>query len=98
MQHAQTSRLTRNAADVLIGLTMIGGRRHAAGKLIDLVRLEPQDCVLDIGCGPGVAVRLAAAHGATAIGVDPSAGMLWLARRLSRGTKARLAFRHATAA
>jgi ubiquinone/menaquinone biosynthesis C-methylase UbiE len=39
--------------------------------------------VLDIGCGPGAAARLAARRGAAVIGVDPSAVMLRFARWIS---------------
>ncbi|CAI4215865.1 unnamed protein product [Parascedosporium putredinis] len=38
------------------------------------------DLVLDVGCGPGQAVGTAAAHFTRAIGIDPSEGMLTMAR------------------
>jgi SAM-dependent methyltransferase len=41
--------------------------------------------VLDVGCGSGRWSRWAQSHGATAIGIDPTAAMLDTARRLSPG-------------
>ncbi|KAH7176827.1 S-adenosyl-L-methionine-dependent methyltransferase [Dactylonectria macrodidyma] len=38
------------------------------------------DTVVDVGCGPGLAARALAPHFATAIGLDPSEGMLATAR------------------
>lgn len=45
------------------------------------------DLVLDVGCGPGQAVGTAAAHFTRAIGIDPSEGMLTMARSIG-GTSA----------
>ncbi|MGP0109116.1 MAG: class I SAM-dependent methyltransferase [Acidimicrobiales bacterium] len=42
------------------------------------------DKVVDVGCGPGVAVRYAAQMGAMATGVDPAPVMLRVARLLTR--------------
>ncbi|KAF2113509.1 S-adenosyl-L-methionine-dependent methyltransferase [Lophiotrema nucula] len=44
--------------------------------------------ILDIGCGPGTAVRTLAAHFDHAIGLDPSDGMIETARSLGGVTKA----------
>jgi len=44
------------------------------------------DTVVDIGCGPGAAVRYAARRGATAIGVDPAPVMVRVAKLLTRRT------------
>jgi ubiquinone/menaquinone biosynthesis C-methylase UbiE len=52
--------------------------------------------VLDVGCGPGAAVRRAADAGADAIGVDPSPAMVDIAtRRSRRHPTARFAVGHA---
>ncbi len=40
------------------------------------------DTILDVGCGPGTAVRGLAPHFAHAIGIDPSEGMITTARSL----------------
>ncbi|KAH7127839.1 S-adenosyl-L-methionine-dependent methyltransferase [Dactylonectria estremocensis] len=44
------------------------------------------DTVVDVGCGPGLAARALAPHFATAIGLDPSEGMLATARTLGGTT------------
>ena len=48
-----------------------------------LPHLAPGRRVVDVGCGPGGAVRVAARRGATATGVDPARVMLKLAHRLT---------------
>ena len=69
---------------MLLGLGMIAGRGKDARLACDLTQLEREDCVVDIGCGPGVAARAAASKGARVTGVDPADSMLRLAR-LFRG-------------
>jgi SAM-dependent methyltransferase len=49
-------------------------------EVIRRVGLEPGRHVLDIGCGTGVFLRLAADRGAEPFGIDASAGLLELAR------------------
>jgi len=69
---------------LVAALTMTVGRdgdAELAARLTDLAR---SDTVVDIGCGPGNAARMAAARGAIVIGVDPAAVMLRVARKLSR--------------
>ena len=70
---------------LLAALSMIG-REGDAQLVEELTRLRPEDTVLDIGCGPGTAVRRAARLGATATGVDPAPVMLRVARLLTRAT------------
>jgi ubiquinone/menaquinone biosynthesis C-methylase UbiE len=62
--------------------SMTIGREADAALAIDLARLDPTDRVVDIGCGPGAAVRRAARAGARATGIDPAAVMLRVARLL----------------
>lgn len=50
-------------------------RRHAAW-VIGLLDIGRQDSVLDIGCGPGVAVEMLAGRAHRVAGVDPSGEML----------------------
>jgi ubiquinone/menaquinone biosynthesis C-methylase UbiE len=69
---------------LLAGLTMIAGRGPTARLVADLARVGPGDHVVDVGCGPGVAAREAAARGARVTAVDPSRQMLRLARVLTR--------------
>jgi ubiquinone/menaquinone biosynthesis C-methylase UbiE len=73
------------AAAVLF-LARRGDRAELAVRLTDV---GPGDTVVDIGCGPGVATRLAASRGATAIGVDPATVMLKVARVASRHRRVR---------
>src|SRR3954470_215686 len=57
--------------------------------LLDLLRPNPGDLVLDLGCGDGVLTAELAARGARVIGIDSSPEMLATAR--SRGLDVRLA-------
>jgi ubiquinone/menaquinone biosynthesis C-methylase UbiE len=69
---------------LLAGLTMIPGRAVVARLAADLPDVASGDHVVDVGCGPGTAVREATRRGARATGVDPAAVMLRLARLLTR--------------
>ena len=66
------------------GLTMIVGRGRDARLVTDIANLEATDHVLDIGCGPGTAARLAARYGTRVTGIDPAEPMLRLARLFTR--------------
>lgn len=69
---------------LLAGLTMIPGRGAIARLAADLACVSATDRVIDVGCGPGTAVREAARRGARAIGIDPARVMLRLAEALVR--------------
>lgn len=66
------------------GLTMIVGRGGDAKLVTKLAGVGPTDDVLDIGCGPGTAVRHAAGVAGQVTGLDPSEPMLRLARAFTR--------------
>ena len=63
---------------------LLAGRAGAA-LAAELTEPGPDDHVVDVGCGPGNAVRAAARRGARATGVDPSTAMLRVARTVTRG-------------
>lgn len=73
---AQGSRL----GELLLALSMTVGRAKAARVVSQLAEIRPTERLLDVGCGPGTAVRTAAGLGAVATGVDPSRMALALAR------------------
>jgi ubiquinone/menaquinone biosynthesis C-methylase UbiE len=73
---------------VVAALCFTIGRGGDADLAIELTGVGPGDDVVDIGCGPGVAVRRAAARGAASvIGVDPATVMLRFARALTRASR-----------
>jgi ubiquinone/menaquinone biosynthesis C-methylase UbiE len=73
----------------LLAAASMLGRGDDARLVAKLADLHPGDTVVDIGCGPGSAVRYAAARGVTVTGVDPAPVMLRVARLLTRPGKAR---------
>ncbi len=61
------------------------GRNPKSNRSLPAIAdLDPSHVVLDIGCGPGAAVRAAAGLVTRAVGVDRSAPMVEIARRRSR--------------
>ncbi|HUA41479.1 MAG TPA: class I SAM-dependent methyltransferase [Streptosporangiaceae bacterium] len=66
--------------ELVMAASMTVGRGRLARAVADIADLQASDRVVDIGCGPGTAVREAARAGAAATGVDPSPLMLRLAR------------------
>jgi len=64
---------------------LIGRNPRSNRALPSIAALDSSHVVLDIGCGPGAAVRAAAGHVARAVGVDRSQAMVDIARRRSRG-------------
>ena len=69
---------------LVAALSMTIGRAGDAQLAARLVALTGDDRVIDVGCGPGAAVRHAASVGASVIGVDPAPVMLRVARLLTR--------------
>src|SRR5215472_12141460 len=64
-----------------LGMLVMG--RGYARLAVDLASVSDGDRVVDIGCGPGNAVRAAARRGARVAGVDPAPVMLRLARAVT---------------
>ncbi len=73
-------RLSQRAWQIVTALSITAGRGPLARAVANAAELTPADRVVDIGCGPGTAVRIAARQGAAATGVDPDPAMLRLAR------------------
>lgn len=69
---------------LVAALGMLARGRGNARFAADLASVSDTDRVVDVGCGPGNAVRAAARRGARAVGVDPSPLMLRLARFATR--------------
>jgi ubiquinone/menaquinone biosynthesis C-methylase UbiE len=70
---------------LIAALTFAVGRGADADLAVRLTAVGPGDEVVDVGCGPGVAARRAAAAGASSIvGVEPAPVMLRVARALTR--------------
>jgi len=76
------------AGEVGMALSMVAGRGQVAQAIADEANLTDHDRVADIGCGPGTAVRVAAARGVPVTGIDPSPVALRMARVLSRNSPA----------
>lgn len=69
---------------LLIALGMLAFAHKRARLVVDVAGLSSSDHAVDIGCGPGTAVRAAARHAARVTGVDPAPLMLRLARIVTR--------------
>ncbi|MFN6554801.1 class I SAM-dependent methyltransferase [Mycolicibacterium septicum] len=65
---------------VLCGLVFLLVGRSKARLAADTAQLSSADHVVDVGCGPGTAARVAARRGARVTGVDPASTMLRIAR------------------
>ncbi|MGH3931816.1 MAG: class I SAM-dependent methyltransferase, partial [Pseudonocardiaceae bacterium] len=73
---------------LLAGLAMSVMGGTIARLAADLAAVSGADRVIDVGCGPGTAVRAAARRGARVTGIDPAPVMLRLARTLTRDRRA----------
>jgi ubiquinone/menaquinone biosynthesis C-methylase UbiE len=70
----------RTLIDLITGISLARNQERA-DWIAETAAVTADDRVLDIGCGPGNALISATRRGATAIGLDPSPTMLWLAAR-----------------
>jgi ubiquinone/menaquinone biosynthesis C-methylase UbiE len=68
----------------LLALIMLGMGRARARLAANIAFVSNADRVVDVGCGPGGAVRAAARRGARVTGVDPAPVMLRVARTFTR--------------
>jgi len=80
---ADHSHLGGRAYGLLTAVSMTVGRGPAARTVAGLAGLSPRDRVVDIGCGPGTAARIAARRCTSVTGVDPTPAMLRLGRWLT---------------
>jgi ubiquinone/menaquinone biosynthesis C-methylase UbiE len=71
---------------VLGAASMVAGRQGDARLAASLIGLRPDDVVVDVGCGPGVAARYAGRGVTSVTGVDPAPVMLRCARLLTRSS------------
>ena len=71
---------------LVAALSMAFGRKGDVQLAVRLSGMQAGDRVVDVGCGPGVAVRYSARLGATVTGVDPAPVMLRVARLLTRSS------------
>jgi ubiquinone/menaquinone biosynthesis C-methylase UbiE len=70
---------------LLAAASMLG--RDSDARIAErLTGLVAGDVVVDVGCGPGTAVRRAARRGASVVGVDPAPVMLRVARSITRNS------------
>lgn len=63
--------------------SLVGRNPRSNRRIAEVAELAPDSVVLDVGCGPGAAVRAAATTVARAVGVDRSDAMIAIARRRS---------------
>lgn len=68
----------------IVGVLLLWMGRANARLACELTEVSSGDRVIDVGSGPGGAVREAARRGARVTGVDPAPVMLRLARTLTR--------------
>jgi len=64
--------------------SLVGRNPRSNRFLPSIADLDASHVVLDIGCGPGAAVRAAAAATTRAVGIDRSEAMIGIARRRSK--------------
>lgn len=88
--HGDHPGFTGITGSLCAAVLLLTGRAYAR-LAADLTQISSEDRVVDIGCGPGNAVRTAARRGARATGIDPSRSMLRVARATTRDRSVRWA-------
>jgi ubiquinone/menaquinone biosynthesis C-methylase UbiE len=81
---------------LLCGLLFLVIGRAKAKLAGDIAQVSSADHVVDVGCGPGSAARVAARRGARVTGVDPAPAMLRVARAVTP-RRATITWREGTA-
>jgi ubiquinone/menaquinone biosynthesis C-methylase UbiE len=71
-----------------------GFYRQLLGEAVALLPEGSGRTLLDVGCGPGLLTRLAAARGYEALGIDADPAMVAAARRLARRERSDARFLH----
>ncbi len=69
---------------VLIGVPCLPTHSKQAKKMIELASLRPGMKVVDLGCGAGRLLFLAAASGASVVGYELNPVLVWWARLVTR--------------
>lgn len=78
-----------SAGEILMTVSMTVVRGTVAHAVVDASGVTAGDRVVDVGCGPGTAARLAVRRGAVVTGVDPVPLALRLARAFDTLGRAR---------
>ncbi len=73
---------------VFFGAPYVPSKRRELERAFDeLYKLDNHDVLVDLGSGDGVVLRVAAKHGARAIGYELNPGLVFLSRFLAHGNK-----------
>src|SRR5262245_26266311 len=67
--------------DLITRLLSFGGDQRWKTRAIEMAQIQPGQRVLDLACGTGDLAMLAAAKGATVVGLDLTMPMIDLARK-----------------
>jgi SAM-dependent methyltransferase len=78
--HHASHRGFAGVSGLMAGIRFLFGRDRAAELAMELSALRARERLVDVGCGPGIAVQRARVMGAETIGVDPANVMLRVAR------------------
>jgi demethylmenaquinone methyltransferase/2-methoxy-6-polyprenyl-1,4-benzoquinol methylase/phosphoethanolamine N-methyltransferase len=81
--------------DMLVGIISLGRERKFRQAALDLVDLEPNMKILDVGCGTGslaIAAKHRIGHDGMVVGIDPSSNMVNLAQEKAEKEQVDVAF------